>query len=65
MKSAVLREKKIDELKVQVSDWRAQLFKIQCQKAVGQMSDYSQFVKVRRLIARGETILREMEQRNG
>ncbi len=62
MKAAELREKKDEEIKAQVKEWRMQLFKIQCEKAVGQTSDYSQFGKIRRLIARGETVLREMGQ---
>ena len=54
-----LRAKKTDELEGQLGDLKKEQFNLRFQRASGQLSDTTQFRRVRRNIARIRTILRE------
>lgn len=57
MKSAELRQKTPDELKVQLLGLRKEAFNLRFQKATGQLENTARVREVRRDIARVKTIL--------
>jgi large subunit ribosomal protein L29 len=59
MKSAELREKSVDDLKVEVSEMSKQLFQLRLQKATGQLDNVSKFKQIKKDLARVKTVLTE------
>ena len=59
MKSAELREKSVDELKVEVNVMSKQLFQLRLQKATGQLDNVSKFKQIKKDLARVKTVLTE------
>ncbi len=59
MKSAELREKSIDDLKVEVNEMAKQLFQLRLQKATGQLDNVSKFKQIKKDLARVKTVLTE------
>lgn len=59
MKSAELREKSVDELKVEANEMSKQLFQLRLQKATGQLDNVSKFKQVKKDLARVKTVLTE------
>lgn len=54
-----LRQKQARELEADLLDLRRKQFNLRVQRATGQVSDVSQFRKLRRQVARVKTVLRE------
>ena len=63
MKAKELRQLTQDELSSKILDFEENLFKLRCNKAIGQLEDNSAITKARRDIARAKTILREGSNR--
>jgi len=61
MTAKELRAKSSEELKGQLGDLKAALFNSRFRKSIGQLEDTTQFKKLRRDIARINTILRSRE----
>lgn len=61
MKVSDIRALSDDEIRAKLDDTSEELFKLRFQFATGQLTDYSRFEKVRRDIARLQTVLRERE----
>ena len=59
MKSAELREKSVDDLKVEVQEMSKQLFQLRLQKATGQLDNVSKFKQIKKDLARVKTVLTE------
>jgi len=59
MKSAELREKSVEDLKVEAEEMSKQLFQLRLQKATGQLDNVSKFKQVQKDLARVKTILTE------
>lgn len=59
MTVADLRQKQARELEADLLDLRRKQFNLRVQRATGQVSDVSQFRKLRRQVARVKTVLRE------
>ncbi|MFH1965665.1 MAG: 50S ribosomal protein L29 [Acidobacteriota bacterium] len=59
MKSAELREKSVDELKVEADEMSKQLFQLRLQKATGQLDNVSKFKQIKKDLARVNTVLTE------
>ena len=62
MKAQELREKDVDALNTELSEFLTQQFKLRMQRSSGQMSQNHQFKAVRRDIARVQTVLNEKRQ---
>ncbi len=60
MKASELRQKSKDELGIMLLDLSRERFNLKMQKGTGQLSKPDQVKKVRRDIARVQTILNEM-----
>jgi large subunit ribosomal protein L29 len=68
MKTSEIRLLSIEELNLKIADVRRESMNLRFQMVTGQLTDTSRLKQVRRLIARYETIKREMElksQREG
>lgn len=59
MKSAELREKSVDDLKVEAREMSKQLFQLRLQKATGQLDNVSKFKQIKKDLARVKTVLTE------
>ncbi len=59
MKSAELREKSVDDLKVEASEMSKQLFQLRLQKATGQLDNVGKFKQIKKDLARVKTVLTE------
>lgn len=59
MKSAELREKSVDDLKVEANEMSKQLFQLRLQKATGQLDNVSKFKQIKKDLARVKTVLTE------
>jgi large subunit ribosomal protein L29 len=59
MKANELREKSVDELSQELNGLLREQFNLRMQKGVGQVAKPDQFKKVRRSIARVNTVLNE------
>lgn len=59
MRADDLRQKQTTELEAELLDLRRKQFNLRVQRATGQVSDVSQFRKLRRQVARVKTMLRE------
>jgi large subunit ribosomal protein L29 len=64
MKASKMRDMTKEDLLLEESELRKQLFKLRFQTATGQLESASRVRGVRRDIARIQTILREMELKN-
>jgi large subunit ribosomal protein L29 len=64
MKASKMRDMAKEDLLLEESELRKQLFKLRFQTATGQLESASRMRGVRRDIARIQTILREMELKN-
>ena len=64
MKASKMRDMTKEDLFLEESELRKQLFKLRFQTATGQLESASRMRAVRRDIARIHTILREMELKN-
>jgi large subunit ribosomal protein L29 len=64
MKASKMRDMAKEDLLLEESELRNQLFKLRFQTATGQLESASRMRGVRRDIARIQTILREMELKN-
>lgn len=64
MKASKMRDMAKEDLLLEESELRKQLFKLRFQTATGQLESASRMRAVRRDIARIQTILREMELKN-
>ncbi|MEI6744495.1 MAG: 50S ribosomal protein L29 [Methylococcaceae bacterium] len=60
MKASELRQKSRDELSVLLIELARERFTLQMQKGTGQLSKTAQVKKVRRDVARVQTVLNEM-----
>ena len=60
MKASELRQKSRDELSVLLIELAKERFTLQMQKGTGQLSKTAQVKKVRRDVARVQTVLNEM-----
>ena len=63
MKSAELREKSVDDLKVEAHEMSKQLFQLRLQKATGQLDNVSKFKQIKKDLARVKTVLTEKGER--
>ena len=61
MKTAEIRLLSTEELKTRINDSRQEYMNLRFQIITGQLLDTSRLKKIRRLIARFETMLRERE----
>ena len=59
MKAADIRAKTADELKSQLADLKKEQFNLRFQRASGQLENTAEIQKVRRQIARINTLIRE------
>ena len=64
MKASKMRDMSKEDLLLEESELRKQLFKLRFQTATGQLESASRVRGVRRDIARIQTILRQMELKN-
>ena len=64
MKASKMRDMAKEDLLLEESELRKQLFKLRFQTATGQLESASRMRAVRKDIARINTILREMELKN-
>ena len=62
MKPAEIRKLHAEEIRAKLSDTRDELMKLRFQQVTGQLTDTSRLRKLRRDIARLETILNEPSQ---
>ncbi len=60
-----LREQNMDELQKKLSELEEQLFKLRFQKSTGQIEDPTRIRKVRRNIARVQTVMGERRAEGG
>lgn len=61
MKSAEIRKLAAEEIRSKMEESRRELLNLRFQQVTGQLTDFTQIRRVRRDIARMETILHEME----
>jgi large subunit ribosomal protein L29 len=61
MKTSELRLLSVEELNSKIADTRREAMNLRFQMVTGQLTDTSRLKQVRRLIARFETIKRELE----
>ena len=59
MKASELRQLSSEELHLKVSSLQENLFRLRCNKTIGQLEDTSTIIKTRKSIARAKTILNE------
>ncbi|MCG8334967.1 MAG: 50S ribosomal protein L29 [Proteobacteria bacterium] len=59
MKAAELRQLSEEDLKSKIQNLEENLFRLKCNKTIGQLDDTSALKSARRDIARAKTILRE------
>ncbi len=59
MKAAELRQLSEEDLKSKIKSMEENLFRLQCNKTIGQLEDTSALKFARRDIARAKTILKE------
>ena len=59
MKAAELKEKSVDDLKVEAEALSKQLFQLRLQKATGQLDNVGKFKQVKKDLARVKTVLTE------
>ena len=59
MKVSEMRQLSAEELDGKIDEWKDELFRARCNKAVGQLADTSQVRTLRRRVARAETISNE------
>ena len=59
MKATELREKSVEELKIELVNLNKEQFNLRMQHATGQLSQNHQLKQVRRSIARVKTVLNE------
>ena len=59
MKAEEIRKKTIDQLKTELQNLYKESFKLRFQKSSGQLENTSRIFKVRKLIARIKTIMKE------
>ena len=62
MRAEELRELTMDELNQKYRDFRAELFNLRFQKAIGQLDNTARIRIIKRTIARIKTIMRERER---
>lgn len=60
MKVSDLRKNSTDELKIKLNDLFKEQFNLKMQRGTGQLTRYDKVKKVRRAIARVQTIINEM-----
>lgn len=60
MKAAELRGKSSDELKLQLVEFKKELFNLRFQQASGEMQNSARFRQLRRDVARVKTLLAEI-----
>lgn len=63
MKSEEIRKLNVDEIKIKLEETRKEYMLLRFQAVSGQLTDTSKVTKIKRLIARFETILREKQAR--
>jgi len=63
MKATELRALSQKELIGKIASLEENLFRLNCNKTLGQLEDTSVITKARRSVARAKTILREIEQK--
>lgn len=61
MKASELRQLSQDDLKAKVKSLEENLFRLRCNKSIGQLEDSSAIKAARRDIARAKTVLNELE----
>lgn len=61
MKSAEVRKLSIEEIKEKLEETRKEYMLLRFQSVSGQLTDTSKITKIKKLIARFETILREKQ----
>jgi large subunit ribosomal protein L29 len=59
MKAAELKEKSVDDLKIEAEALSKQLFQLRLQKATGQLDNVSKFKQIKKDLARVKTVLTE------
>ncbi|MCZ6557487.1 MAG: 50S ribosomal protein L29 [SAR324 cluster bacterium] len=59
MKPTEMRSLAAEELEGRVETWREEIFRAQCNKAVGQLQNTNVLGELRRDIARAKTIIKE------
>ena len=59
MKAAELRQLSVDDLKSKIKSMEENLFRLKCNKTIGQLEDTSALKMARKDIARAKTILKE------
>jgi large subunit ribosomal protein L29 len=65
MKASEIRERSVEELKTQEADLRRELFKARIQNHTNQLDSTAKLQKLKRDIARINTVLRERELKGG
>lgn len=61
MKLSEMREKRIDELKTAIVDFKKQLFNLRLQKATHKLENTALISTTKRLIAQAKTVIKEKE----
>ena len=61
MKATEIRALSTEEIKAKIADTREELMKLRFQQVMGQLTDTSRLISMRRDIARMKTILRERD----
>lgn len=60
MKAAELRQLSQDDLKAKIQSLEENLFRLKCNKTIGQLEDTSALKNAKKDIARAKTIMKEM-----
>lgn len=64
MKLSEMREKKIDELKMAIVDFKKQLLDLRIQKSTHKLENTALISTTKRLIAQAKTVIKEKEVKN-
>ena len=62
MKVSEMRQLSSDELQLKVKSQEENLFRLRCNKTIGQLEDTSAIIKAKKDIARAKTILTEKQK---
>ena len=62
MKASEIREKKLEDIEVELDDAREELMRLRFQQASGELTDFNRLSATRRNIARLQTVLNELKR---
>ncbi len=62
MKALDMRQLSGEELSARVAEWEEELFRMRCNKVIGQLTDTARVRSMRRQIARAKTLINEKKR---